>query len=371
VVPPLTFVDRSSSLILNGSDELDYGTVVADIVVGSGIRKSEEHAMQMIERARVILAIVALCGASSMSIALAEEAAFLDAQALIAGWRAHYGGIDRMHFRLSERVIDDGQSKGSPLKLEDLVRFHTAEMTVDKATKRFHLRYSRKEGGLDEPLNAYESAFDGEATRQYWEDGPRRRGRVAPGLRGNPGITERTIEQYLLNFTVGYKQEDGKYKWVALMDHLSDLTESGDLRVVVEDNLETVANEVCHAIEVAYEGKPTYRLWFARAKGMLPMKYQSFSVDGDILKEMVVIETAKAETDTGITWYPSKANLTQRVGEYDDSGNHVTGPLTYQLEVFEFTPNVEVDESTFRFEFPAGTEVRDEVRGVDYTVTGK
>lgn len=327
--------------------------------------------MQMIARARMILAVVALGGASSMSIASADEAAFLDAQALIAGWKAHYGGIDRMHFRLSERVIDDGRSQGSPLKLEGLIRFHIGDLTVDKDTKRFHLRYSREEAGLDEPLNAYESAFDGEATRQYWGDGPRRRGRVAPGLRGNPGITERTIEQYLLNFTVGYKQEDGKYKWVAFMDHLSDLTESGDLRVVVEDNLETVANEACHLVEVGDEGKPAYRLWFAHAKGMLPMKYQSFSVDGDILKEMVVLETAKVETDTGITWYPSKANLTQRVGEYDDSGNHVTGPLTYQLEVSEFTPNVEVNESIFQFEFPAGTEVRDEVRGVDYTVAGK
>jgi len=113
VVPVLTFVDRSSSLILNGSDELDHSTVVDRIVLGSGIGKSEEHAMQMMERARVIPIAVALCVASSMSVASVDEAAFLDAQSLIAGWKARYGGIRRMHFRLSDRVIDVNDNKGS------------------------------------------------------------------------------------------------------------------------------------------------------------------------------------------------------------------------------------------------------------------
>lgn len=103
--------------------------------------------MQMIKRARVMLTIVVLSSAYSVSVASTGDAAFLDANSLIAGWKAHYGGIDRMHFRLSERVIDGGERAESPLlQLTNLIKFHIADMTVDKNAKRFHLQYSRRRG---------------------------------------------------------------------------------------------------------------------------------------------------------------------------------------------------------------------------------
>jgi len=326
--------------------------------------------MKMINRGKFILVITVLSSVYFGSIVSANEAAFLDAESLIEGWKAQYGGIERMHFKLSEKVIDGGESKEGPLKRGDLIKFKMGEMTVDKDTKRFHLKYSRKEGGLDDPLNIYESAFDGKATKDYWGDSPRKRGRISPGLRGNPGITEKTLEKYLLHFNIGYKQQDGQFKWVAFMDRLSDMSKSADNSIVVKQNLEMVSNEKCHVMEVGEKGKPNFKIWFAHGKGMLPMKYQSFIDTGDVFKEILVTETSKVETETGVTWYPSKANLTQPFFEQDDSGTSImNGKIKYELEVFKFIPNVELDESTFQFEFPAGTEVRDEVAGgLDYTV---
>ena len=370
----LTFVDRSSSLILNGSDELDHSTVVDRIVLGSGIGKSEEHAMQMMERARVIPIAVALCVASSMSVASVDEAAFLDAQSLIAGWKARYGGIRRMHFRLSDRVIDVNDNKGS-VGLENLVRFQVADLTIDRDTKRFHLRYSRNEGGLDEPLKIHESAFNGKTTQQYWGDGPRRRGRISSGRIGTtPAILEASLRRYLLADSVG-APVDAQGREVAYMEWVSGMIgntmESGKPCTVVKPNVEMVSGEPCHVLELVHGGKVMSKTWFAHDKGMLPMRFQMFLDDGKLGHEIVVLDTAKVETDTDATWYPSKATQMAIVGAHDNSGNIVYGTVTHQLQVFEFTPNVEVDESTFQFEFPAGTEVRDEVRGVDYTVPGK
>jgi hypothetical protein len=44
------------------------------------------------------------------------------------------------------------------------------------------------------------------------------------------------------------------------------------------------------------------------------------------------------------------------------------GTIKNELIVTEFVPNVEVDENSFRFDFPIGTEVLDEVRGITYVV---
>ena len=324
----------------------------------------------MINRVRFILIITVLSNIYYGSISLAYDAAFLDAESLINGWKAQYGEINRMQFKLSEKVVDSDESQEDSKELEGLIKFRIGELIVDKETKRFHLKYSREEGGLDNPLNIYESAFDGNITKDYWGDNPlKKRGRIASGRRNSPNISEQTLEKYLLNFNVGYTQQDGEFNWVPLMDQLIELSKMDNYSMVVKQNIEIVSNEPCHVIEVRKDGKPGVKIWFAHNKGMLPMKYQSFSSSSDVTEEIVVTETSKVETETGIMWYPSKAHHTQPISKNDDSGNLLDGKITYELEVFKFIPNVEIDESTFQFEFPLGTEVRDEVAGnLDYTV---
>ncbi|MCP4609451.1 MAG: hypothetical protein GY845_12125 [Planctomycetes bacterium] len=331
--------------------------------------------MKMINREKFILVITVLSIVYFGTVAFSNEAAFMDAGSIIEGWKAQYGGIDRMHFRFSEKVIDIVENKEGPPKRGDLVMFRTAEVIIDKDTKRFHIKKSRKEGGLDDPLNIYVSAFDGKVTKDYWGSSPRKRGRIASGLRGYHTSSKKALDRYMLHFEIGIQQQDGMFKWMPFMDYLSDISKKvdksiADKSIVVKKYLEMVSGEKCHVLEVLVKGKTSHKICFAHDKGMLPMKYQKFNDTGDVYKEVVVTETSKVETDTGVTWYPSKAHLIQPRHKQDDSGTLIMyGTITYELELFKFIPNIEVDESTFQFEFPVGTEVRDEVAGgVDYTV---
>jgi hypothetical protein len=57
-----------------------------------------------------------------------------------------------------------------------------------------------------------------------------------------------------------------------------------------------------------------------------------------------------------MVWYPIKAYQTIN----EQSGER----LKYELTTHEFVPNAKVDENTFRFDFPKGTEVFDRIRNI-------
>jgi peroxiredoxin len=55
-------------------------------------------------------------------------------------------------------------------------------------------------------------------------------------------------------------------------------------------------------------------------------------------------------------WYPKKA--------YRMTDNENLGKIKSELTTHEFVPNIQVDENTFRFDFPKGTRIHDRVRGI-------
>ena len=54
---------------------------------------------------------------------------------------------------------------------------------------------------------------------------------------------------------------------------------------------------------------------------------------------------------------------------YRTQNTRTLGTTKYELVTHTFVPNVKVDETTFRFDFPEGTRVVDKVLGRQY-VTG-
>jgi hypothetical protein len=92
---------------------------------------------------------------------------------------------------------------------------------------------------------------------------------------------------------------------------------------------------------------------------MCLMKYQWYWND-EINNEIEVEQIAAADMDGSTIWYPQKAHKTM----FDDK----TGTRKYELTVKDFVPNVGVDEDTFRFDFPPGTDVHDRVLGLSYVV---
>jgi len=133
-------------------------------------------------------------------------------------------------------------------------------------------------------------------------------------------------------------------------------------KVSVLPKLEPVAGQLCHIVEVVLPGKDHKGIprqikqlfWMAHNKGMCLMKYQWHQYNR-LESEIEVKQIAMAEMDGTAIWYPEKAYYT-----VDDK----FGTAKYELTVTEFIPNVEVDEKTFRFDFPKGTYVFDRVRGI-------
>ena len=125
--------------------------------------------------------------------------------------------------------------------------------------------------------------------------------------------------------------------------------------------LETVAGEPCHVVEITYikgqQSEPEEKdiFWIAQDKGMCLMKYQKYE-NNKMTGETEVEQIAMADMDGTFIWYPVKV---RRHGEGDHIGN-----ITEELIVKQFIPNVKVDENTFRFDFPKGTEIFDRIRNI-------
>jgi hypothetical protein len=120
-------------------------------------------------------------------------------------------------------------------------------------------------------------------------------------------------------------------------------------------NLEPVAGQMCHVLEISNRGRLGEKIWLANEKGMLPLKRQQYINDKPVV-DFTVEQIGCVMTDEGKVWYPKKAYQTTNLQHW--------GRLRYELIAHEFVPNVHVGRSTFRFDFPKGTRILDRVRGI-------
>ena len=89
------------------------------------------------------------------------------------------------------------------------------------------------------------------------------------------------------------------------------------------------------------------------------MKFQKLR-NGELEEEIAIERIAVTDMDGNSVWYPQKA--------YRTISHDEIGTIRNELTVTDFVPNVEVDEDTFRFDFPLGTHVSDRVLGLSYVV---
>jgi hypothetical protein len=132
----------------------------------------------------------------------------------------------------------------------------------------------------------------------------------------------------------------------------SALSES---RVSVKPKLESVAGQLCHALEIYKKGGISQKMWLAHERGMLLVKHQRYD-HGILVYDFAVEQIDRVRTDHGVVWFPKKASrMTDK--EY-------LGKVKYEFTTHEFMPNIQVDENAFQFDFPKGTRIEDRIRGI-------
>jgi len=309
----------------------------------------------------VIVAIgVCLFGASSGS-----ERSFLDPEAISAAWESTYASIETMSVSYSTVLEDYRPPTSNPQKPPPVKYTHVKRV---EAGKRYHIRFSTAETGFDDPESLTERAFDGTVTRDLWA--AKKSGSIFLGLNRASLEKKNSLKEFMLLEThptrVYLKDRYPNGVPGFLLTLTMGIANKG---VMVRPYLESVAGELCHVVEVVlsgrnHEGIPRQfkRLfWVAHDKGMCLMKYQAYE-DANLCQEMEVEQLAAAETDGSAIWYPQKAHM---VLLYEE-----TGMTKRKLNVTEFVPNGDVDDNTFRFSFPTGTHVYDEISGISFVVAG-
>ena len=292
---------------------------------------------------------------STFSSAYRPQQSFLSADDILNGWESNYAQIDSMKVICSDIIVSFEASQENPQALDNLVRYQYVDR-IEKG-KRYHIRHSMAENGFADENNLLEYSFDGEITREYW--GVNKYGFVNPGLTGKDVETLNPLNTYM-RMTRRYipgtqeKYPDGM-PWFSL------IMSSGNTKKIVLAELETVAQEPCHVVKIV-KNDPSealdFKIWVAHEKGMLPVKYQYYQ-EGKMVSETQYDKIAKAKTEYGDIWYPLKARRTV---------NNNDGIIKYELTTELFVPYVEVDENSFRFDFPDGTKVVDYVAQMMYTV---
>ncbi len=313
----------------------------------------------------VVVTVISVC---LLAATINSQSSFLDAEAILANWESSYAGIRTMRVSYCTRLVDyQPPANNRDVDMTDLVKYQHVERVEDG--KRYHIRFSAAEDGFDKPESLTEHTFNGKTTQEYF--GSTKHGSIFTGLEGSNPETLNDLKAYMLLKTRRTTPADLKDEYPNGVPELSITLKRGMARgiVTVRPKLESVAGQLCHVIKVTVPGKDYKGIprqikqlfWMAHNKGMCLMKHQWYW-DNTLDREIEVKQIAMTDmAGTGI-WYPVKA--------YRTIFNEEFGTTKYELTVTDFVPNVELDENTFRFDFPPGTDVFDRVLGLSYVTGG-
>ena len=283
---------------------------------------------------------------------------FLNAEEILAAWESTYGSIRTMRFSYVDRLVDFQPSQTPEDNPDEPPPNPGKKNHVERIEegKRYHLRYSLAENGFKNPEWLVEYAFDGKITQSYM--GSTKSGVVFLGQRSGSEEIDEGLKRFM--FLTNHNTPDVlRDEYPNGIPELALWFKLGKLRgkVIVRPNLEYVAGQPCHVVEVIDDsdvgGKPRELkqvFWMAHDKGMCPMKFQMLQ-NGELEKEIAIEKIAVIDIDDSSIWYPQKA---YRTVSHDEIGT-----IRNELTVTDFVPNVEVDEDTFRLDFIEGTQVAD------------
>ena len=311
------------------------------------------------------MALTVIVVSTRLTIATSDlHKSFLDAASILNGWESSYGSIRTMKVAYKS-ILEDYQPPADNPDVLSLVKYFYVERI--ESGKRHHTRLSITEDGFERPESLMEYAFNGEVTQEYL--GSTKHGSIVSGLLGKSVETDNYLKQYMLLDT-SPAPEDMKDEYPNGVPEMVRTIKLGIAKgkVTVRPRLESVAGQLCHVIDFIRRGesdgvdvqiKSTF--WLAHDKGMCLMKYQYYCGD-DFGEEIEVKQISETNMNGNGVWYPVVAYLTMYNKEF--------GTTKRKLTVMEFLPNIEVNEDTFRFDFPAGTEVFDRVSGLSYVIGG-
>jgi hypothetical protein len=296
------------------------------------------------------------------SFAIAGESepqkAFLDVNTILETWQRNYGNIKSMQVSYTERVLEKEPPASDPNFLNNLVMLTHVDRVEEG--NRFHVRYSTADDGFARQDNITEEAFYNSITREY--EGRGKAGTIKSGISDRGTVILNNLKEYmLLDFDMGVKMsslgpriEKADPNSLPRFREIFRRASINNFTITVLPELETVAGKLCHVIEITKGNMLIDKLWVAHECGMLPLKYEQHNFD-----KINGIEVEQVAESNGI-WYPVKA--------YRVQDRKRTGRVKYELIVHSFVPNVKTDDNTFRFNFPNGTRVYDQVLGTDYVV---
>jgi peroxiredoxin len=289
---------------------------------------------------------------------------FMDAETILTNWESSYAGIRTMRVSYCTTLVDyQPPAKKPDIDMTDLVKYQHVQRVEDG--ERYHIRLSTAEDGFNRPESLTEYAFNGKTTKEYF--GSSKHSSIFTGLEGSYAETVNDLKDYMQLRTRQTTLADIRAEYPNGAPELSITFKKGVTRgiIAVRPNLESVAGELCHIVEVTLPGKDHKGIprqikqlfWMADDKGMCLMKHQEYW-DDRLDREVEVKQIAMTDmAGTGI-WYPVKAYRTK----FDEE----IGTTKYELTVMDFVPNVEVNENTFQLDFIEGTSVTDSNSGKSY-----
>jgi hypothetical protein len=286
--------------------------------------------------------------------------AFLNAGEILKTWEDNYAHFESMKVSYTERVLEAIPPADDPNRFDRLVRLMHVERVEQE--QRFHTQYSCDEEGFNKPDSIIEGAFDGKITREYVAS--EKSGMIIAGMIGRNTENMNQLKTYMLldKPHLVQKNPSGPFEMYWIEDPNSEPLLSRILsraiansRVSVLPNIEPVAGQMCHVLEIYNKDSLSLKMWLAHERGMLLIKKQHYENDKPVI-DIKVEQIGFVKTDDGTVWYPKKA--------YSITGNENLGKIKYELTTHEFVPNIQVDENTFRFDFPKGTRIHDRVRGI-------
>ena len=245
----------------------------------------------------VFFVVIAAISTALVATTIDSRRAFLDDEAILAGWESTYGSIRTMKFSYVYRLVDFQPlqtMEDNPLKYKYVERI--------EEWKRYHLRYSLAEDGFDNPEWLVESAFNGNNTQSYL--GSTKGGLIEPGQSGSNEEADEGLKRFMF-LTIHNTPDVLKDEYPNGIPELAMWFKLGKLRcrVVVRPHLEYVAGETCHVVEIIDDSKFRGKsrelkriYWVAHDKGMCPMKYQMLE-NGELEREIAIEKIAVTDMD--------------------------------------------------------------------------
>jgi hypothetical protein len=255
--------------------------------------------------------------------------AFLDVAELIHGWQANYGRIHNLRYKLSDTAVaSEGSEERQPRpNSREVIR--SGECFLVRRSVYPWVGQNKRAEEID--------SYDGMVRKTYTSFN--RRGKIQ--ARAYSGVSRMGIYLGRAGLLPSLTDKDIE-RWLS----------RDSIRVLPK--LQFVAGQWCHVIEVGDNGNAdAERYWIAQDKGMLLMRYWSPGHHREIQR------IASVQTDMGEIWYPKEA--TRELVSQDGKRRSLD-----KLTVDYFEPHIKVDQNVFEIEFPIGTRINDEIRGIQY-----